>query len=189
MQTNKKQKPTYVCSALACFFCTALIILKRKWVLRLNYIDSDPEKTRWAAYSEVNHSSRQDHCPIPMVRHCHLTPLTISKKMLYNANRCLGILSSQIQGQNYSSVQKILINRGVPIFLHDPHIWKSELREHGVSTNHGLSRESWMKIFFSDKSWKVVSYILVTFDIVLNNEEPNPEIPSKESFKNIFQLH
>lgn len=111
-------------------------------------IDSDPEKNRWAAYSEVNHSSRQDHCPIPMVHHCHLTALIISKKMLYNANRCLGILSSQIQGQNYSSVQKILINRRVPIFLHDPHIWKSELREHGVSTNHGLSRESWMKIFF-----------------------------------------
>lgn len=105
-------------------------------------------KNQMSSYSEVNHSSRQDHCPIPMVHHCHLTALIISKKMLYNANRCLGILSSQIQGQNYSSVHKILINRRVPIFLHDPHIWKSELRKHGVSTNHGLSRESWMKNFF-----------------------------------------
>lgn len=75
--------------------------------------------------------------------------------MLYNANKCLGVLSSQIQGQNYSSVQKVLIERRVPIFLHDLHIWKSELRKYGVGTNHGLSRESWMKILFQVRFGKL----------------------------------
>lgn len=63
--------------------------------------------------------------------------------------------SYHLQGQNYSNVQNVLIKRGVPIFFHDLHIWKTELRKHGVGTNHGLSRESWMKILFQIRFGKL----------------------------------
>lgn len=80
--------------------------------------------------------------------------------------------------------------RGVPIFLWDFHVWKNELRKHGVAPYSGLSRKSWI-LFFRYKICKVVNYLLA-FYLQYKFQQPGDKILKLPlmslSFKSIFQL-